>query len=493
MTTADDPVNPAYSPDLRQRGFEHIWARPANAALARRLYISMVVSVVIALVLPPLKTALAQTLVQPSDFAYLGAFRLPDSAERPKTFAWGGNAMTFRPSASGNTPTGELPGSLFIMGHDRMAYGELPDGNQIAELSIPRPVVERKVKALPKARFLQGFHNVADGRFDGLDELPRTGMAYLDVPATGPKIHLSWGQHFQPSTEVPSHAWVSPQLERPGFSGSWHIGRQSGYAVNGYMFVIPKAWADKHAAGRRIATGRYRDGGWSGMGPALFAYQPWERTDGRPSPEGARLSERTLLKYESSRNTSRIERALRGYQHADEWEGGAWISTRSGKSAVLFAGTKSIGAMFWYGFVNPAGPQAPCVAKEFVGQFEVCRLANGNACPARHLKECSGHNGYRGWWSTRFEAQFILYDPADLASVAAEQIEPWKPQPYAQLSLDQHLFLNPAGIEPATLGQGAQRRYRIGAVAFDDQNDRLFVLELFADGDKPVVHVWNVK
>ena len=464
-----------------------------STAFGIRSLMSIAGLLAVALVLAPVKMAQAQTLVQPSDFSYLGAFRLPDSGERPKTFAWGGNAMTFRPAASGKAATGELPGSLFIMGHDRMAYGELPDGNQIAELSIPRPARNKNVNALPKARFLQRFHDVAGGRFSGLDELPRTGMAYLNVPATGPKIHLSWGQHFQPSPDVPSHAWLSPQLNRPDFKGSWHIGRQSGYAVNGYMFVIPKDWADKHVGGRRVATGRFRDGGWSGMGPALFAYQPWQTNNGRPSPPGARLSERTLLKYESSRNTSHIERALQGYQHADEWEGGAWISTRGGKSAVLFAGTKSIGDMFWYGFTNPAGPQAPCVAEEFVGQFEVCRLANGDACPARHLKECRGHNGYRDWWSTRFEAQFILYDPADLAAVAAGQIEPWKPQPYAKLGLDKHLFLNPSGIEPATLGTGVQRRYRIGAAAFDNQNDRLFVLELFADGDKPVVHVWNVR
>ncbi len=400
--------------------------------------------------------------------------------------------MTFRPAGGRQPAAGELAGSLFIMGHDRMAYGELPDGNRVAEIAIPRPVASRNLNALPRARFLQRFHDLAAGRFEGLDELPRTGMAYLDAPATGPRIHLAWGQHLQPETSIPTHAWVSPELSRPAFTGTWFIGRQSDYSVNGYMFEIPKSWADRHVGGRMIATGRYRDGGWSGMGPSLFAYRPWTDQAGTPAAPGARLQEKTLLHYESSRNTERIQRALAGYQHPDEWEGGAWIEARSGKSAVVFAGTKSLGDKYWYGFVNPAGPRHPCVAGDFVGEFPVCRLADGKPCPAEDLQECKGHNGYRGWWSTGFAAQFILYDPAELARVAAGEMKPWEPQPYASLNIDSHLFLNPANIEPETLGTGAQRRYRIGAVAYDRDNSLFYVLELFADEDKPIVHVWRI-
>ncbi len=379
------------------------------------------------------------------------------------------------------------------MGHDRMAYGELPDGNQIAEIAIPRPVVSTSLEALPTARFLQPFADVAAGHFEGLDELPRVGMAYIDAPETGPKIHLAWGQHFQPETAAPTHAWIDPDLSRPGFQGTWFVGQQSDYSTNGYMFAIPKSWADQHVDGRVIATGRYRDGGWSGMGPSLFAYRPWTNAAGTPAPPGTRLPGIALLLYQSSRDTDRIEGALDGYQHPDEWEGGAWITTSSGKSAVLFAGTKSVGAKYWYGFVNPAGPEQVCVAGDFVGQFDVCRMADGKPCPAGELTECQGHNGYRGWWSSGFAAQFILYDPADLEKVATERMEPWEPQPYASLTIDRHLFLNPAEIEPETLGIGVQRRYRIGAVAYDRGNDLLYVLELFADQDKPVVHVWEVE
>jgi hypothetical protein len=432
-------------------------------------------------------------LVGPADLVYRGAFRLPDDGERPLTFAYGGNAMTFNPNGDPSGPNDGFPGALFITGHDRMAYGELPDGSQVAEVNIPIPLVAGDPADLPQAAFIQGFHDVAAGLFTEMEELPRIGIAYLDTPATGPKIHLAWGQHFEPDPPVATHAWFDPNLAAPDVQGTWFIGSRSFYSVNGYLFAIPTAWADEYAQGRYLATGRFRDGGWSGMGPALFAYRPWIDAAGTPAPSGTHLPETVLLLYESSEYNPDIERCLEGYQHPDEWEGGAWITTSTGKTAVLFAGTKGTGAKYWYGFVNPAGPEYPCVEEELVGQFTLCRLADGGPCPAQDLTECAGHNDYRGWWSSRFDAQFILYDPADLARVAAGAMEPWEPQPYASLDIDDDLFLNPAGVEPEMLGTGVQRRSRIGAVAYDRANGLLYVLELFADEAKPVVHVWSAE
>jgi len=67
------------------------------------------------------------------------------------------------------------------------------------------------------------------------------------------------------------------------------------------------------------------------------------------------------------------------------------------------------------------------------------------------------------------------------------------PQPYASLDLDEHLYLNPPEWDVTMLGWGDQRRNRIGAAAFDRADGRLYVLELYADGGKPVVHVWQVE
>ncbi|MBI4671495.1 MAG: hypothetical protein HY741_07495, partial [Chloroflexi bacterium] len=164
--------------------------------------------------------------IQPGDLQYLGAFRLPDDAARPRTFEYGGNAMTFNPDGDPGGANDGFPGSLFVTGHERMAYGELPDGNQVAEINIPAPLNSRDVSALNQSAFLQNFQNVAQGFFVGLDEIPRVGMAYLNTSATGPKIHLAWGQHLQPDPPVASHAWFDPNLAAPNLRGTWFIGNQ---------------------------------------------------------------------------------------------------------------------------------------------------------------------------------------------------------------------------------------------------------------------------
>lgn len=431
--------------------------------------------------LPPLST----DVVNPADIEYIGAFRLPGGDEPPQTFAYGGNAMTFNPDNN----------SLFITGHDRVAYDGVPDGDQVAEVAIPAPVFSKNLEELNTAEFIQDFANVTEGRFTELEEIPKIGLQYLNRPETGPKIHIAWGQHLQPQ-DVASHGWFDPTLSASGFQGTWFIGNQDLYSVNGYMFEIPAEWADAYTGGRVLATGRMRDGGQGGMGPTLFAYRPWN-SDGSPPPAGTRLEEIPLLLYENAYNTEEIVRAMNDYQHPDSWEGGAWITTVSGKSAVLFAGTKSNGEKYWYGYIHPDGSQFACVDDE-VTDFPTCRMADGSNCPQVDFSGCCDAEAgtcvsNRGWWTTRFDAEFILYDPADFAKVAAGELEPWEPQPYAIIDVDAYLLLNPPEWDLVEVGWGDQRRNRIGDVAFDRVNGLLYVLELYADGAKPVVHVWKIR
>lgn len=443
---------------------------------------------------PPPSSAQEQTtLVQPDDFVYQGAFRLPAGGMRPETFEYGGNAMTFYPNGDPSGGSDGFPGSLFITGHDRLAYGELPDGSRFAEVSIPAPVQSQNLEALNRAVYLQPLTDVAAGYFVGLDEIPRIGLQYLDTPATGPLLHVAWGQHFQPDTPAPSHAWFNLDLANPNVQGSWFVSNQYPYSVNGYMFDIPLEWADTYVNGRYLATGRYRDGGWSGMGPALFAYRPWVDDQGTPAPDGALLDSVMLLHYVDSNTTDEITGSMIGYQHPDEWEGGAWLTTSEGRAAVLFVGTKGTGEKYWYGWVNPRGAEFPCVETAFVGQFDVCRLADGTPCPQEDLQGCDGHNDYRGWWSSQYIARFIMYNPDDLAKVAMGELSPEQPQPYAHFDIDDVLFLNPDNIEPEMLGTDVQRRGRIGDAAYDRANQLLYVLELFADGAQPVIHVWRLQ
>lgn len=428
-------------------------------------------------------------LIQPDDLQYLGAFRLPDGQDRPFTFEYGGNAMTLIPRQSTN---GDLPGGLVITGHDRLAYGEMTNGSQVAEVSIPQPMNSEDVYALPMAEILQPFEDVAEGHFAGLDELPRIGLTYLDHSETGPLIHIAWGAHFQEDEAFrPSHGWFNTDFSNPDFQGEWYLEGVDLYSANGYLFTIPQEWANQYANGMQLGAGRYRDGGWSGMGPNLYAYQPWN-ADGSAPPDESEIPALALLAYENSETAVNFDRALTGYSHADEWEGAAWLRTPSGKMAVIFTGTKAIGEKTWYGWRNPQGAEFPCIEAELRDQFTTCYLSDGSPCPQEDLAGCSGHNDFRGWWSSAFEGQILFYNPDDLAMVAAGEAESWQPQPYAVMSLEPYLFHNPDGTEVEMLGDGIQAIHRIGAATFDAANGLLYILELFAEGAKPVVHVWQV-
>jgi hypothetical protein len=364
---------------------------------------------------------------------------------------YGGNAMTYYPDGDPNGPTDGFPGSLFGTGHDAE--------QQVSEVTIPVPVVSpgKSLNDLSTAGTLQGFRNIRAPLQIGPLELPRAGLTYLPKQGsqTTGKLHFCWGQHFQEEQAV-SHGWCELDLSNPKTAGGWYIGQQSNYSINDYLFAIPPAWAAANTPGKLLATGRFRDGGWSGQGPALFAYGPWN--EGNPPPPNTRLHEVTLLLYTSTLNPEAEQHRMTGYHHADEWSGGAWL-TAGDKSVVIFVGTKGTGDC-WYGFANgvrwPDNPPYPPIPPP--------------------------PNDDRGWWSTGFKGQFIFYNPDDLAAVAKGTRKLYDPQPYASLDVDKYLFSIRSG----------QQKHHLGDACFDRANRLLYVFELMADGEKPLVHVWRV-
>jgi hypothetical protein len=428
------------------------------------------------------------SLVQPSDLVYLGAFRLPDMAPgTPATMTWeySGQALTYRPDGDPGGAGDGYPGSLFGSGHDVTNY--------VSEISIPAPITSSNLGDLAYATTIQGFSDVRGGLFDGLEEMPRVGMQYLPMQTgqASAKLYLAWGAHHHDegsSSHTPSHAWCDVTLSAPHTQGAWWVGDDSIerlYRSNGYIFEIPELWANDNLSGARLATGRYRDGGWSGMGPNIFAYGPW--LDGNPPVSGTILTAHTLLAYSVSGGDYKLDH----YQDSDEWEGGAWLQAGE-RSAIVFVGTKG-GGHWWYGYSSPAGDGAPCPHIPEPGEGQVrCYNPDGTDC-APELLDCEGYAlDSKGWWSSRFDAQMMFYDPADFVDVLNGTMGPHEPQPYATLDIDEHLFLDWPAETDIDCGTQDQRKCRIGEVAYDRQRGFLYVLERFADGAKPVVHVWRV-
>jgi len=388
-----------------------------------------------------------QKLVKPGDLEYRGAFRLPDGPDEIG-WTWCGESMTYYPKGDQRTEVDGYPGSLFGAGHNWNQH--------ISEISIPGPVISKtkNVKDLPTAQTLQKFSNIKGGLFKEIEQ-PRTGLAYL--PKQGDqktdKLYFCWAPHLDEGSKQPAHGMCELDLSNPKSTGLWAIGREDNYVTTDYIFDIPQKWAEKHAQGMMLATGRFRDGGQSSFGPSLFAYAPWQ--SGNPPAKGSSVKAVTLLKY--TKITDEKHHKIKDYHHSDHWAGGVWM-TAGKKAAVAFIGTKGTGKC-WYGFANGVvwphdGPFPPVPAAP---------------------------NDQRGWWSTEFVGQIVFYNPDDLAAVAAGKVKPHEPQPYAKLDIDKYLFADKT-----------RKQSLVGASAFDRTNGLLYVFEPLADEDKSIVHVWKV-
>ena len=401
-------------------------------------------------------------VIHPEDLVYQGAFRLPDEAGE-SGWDYSGTAMAFYPDGDPGGPQDGFPGSLFASGSD-VTF-------DVAEISIPQPVNSRNLGDLPTAGVLQPFQDISAGTIDpGAYELPRLGLEYLAPQGnqTSGKLYFSVGQHFQEFE--PSHGCREVDLSNSNIAGLWVFDGYCNYTTNDYIFEIPKAWADQFTPGQYLATGRAREGPWSGNGPALFAFGPWN--DGSPPNSGAALSSISpLLLYgiqqpDSPEIVTDQTMSIDNRFNCDHWLGGSWL-TAGENAAVIFAGTKAIHRC-WYGFANGVEWPYDC--------------AETNSCP--EVPEWP--NDDRGFWADDYIAQIIFFDPADLAAVVSGTIETWDPQPYAALDITEFMY-NPE-IVPADY-----KRDILGAAAFDRANGLLYIAERLADGYKSVIHVWQVQ
>jgi len=398
-------------------------------------------------------TVVASDLLQPGDITYLGAFRLPEPSGGS---GWGysGYGATFYPNGDPSSNDNH-PGSIFAIGHEYQ--------QQISEISIPEPINSKTLENLNTAATLQPFADIRGGLFGEL-EIPRADIVYYYN-----KLYFAWGQHFEFQFS-PTHGRSSLDLSNPQTEGLWSVDSIANYAVNDYLFEIPASWVAANTPGKPLATGRFRDGLWSGRGPALFAISP--------NPSNRILDTTTLLLYgtqepENVEITSDESMNINSFSETDEWSGGEWL-TSGNKAAMVLVGTKGIGKT-WYGFANGV-----------VWPVDYCDEGEDPA-----VEDCPPVPDWpydqRGWWSEDIQAQMIFYNPDDLAAVARREINSWKPQPYAALNLDSYL------IDPG-FDYERGKRYLLGAPAFDRENGFLYLFERMADGqdELSVVHVLSV-
>lgn len=380
--------------------------------------------------------------LDPNSIRYLGAFRLPPDGEgEERSFAYSGEALAY----CGTGDNGK--GSLYLTGHNWHT--------RVAEISIPAPSFSRDSEALPQAMLLQPFSSIRGTLFDrwGL-EIPRVGLQVM-----GDRLFFCWGEHFEEPTGWGTHGVRSLDLSRPPSGTVCRINdNERVYATNDYLFEIPSRWADRYLPGYDLATGRFRDGGWSGMGPALFALR---NADIINAGMDESVSAVPLILYDDSYSGDDGAK-MTGYAHADSWSGGAWVDTPAG-SAVLFAGTHGVGRT-WYGFAN--GVEYPLGGNENEVYPEV---------PAPPYEQ-------RGWWNDDFRPVLMFYSPMDLAAAATGELPVNQVQPCALLDLSSFMLHEKRDTDMQLLGD----------MTYDSTRGLMYLQELFADGDRPVIHVFRI-
>ncbi len=375
-----------------------------------------------------------------TDITYLGAFRLPSEYSNNHKWEYGGYALAFRPDGDPGGDKDGFPGSLY-------SAGKMKDSSQIkcvSEFSIPAPIKSNNVAELPIAKTIQPFGDITQGFFDQVlsgQQLNRLrGLVYLDAQPgqSRGKLYWSiWSAYNTAGVNLPSQGYSDSSISNPNAQGVWRLQGYHSKSVSGYLFEIPKDWADNYLGGMYIGTGVSRDGGAFSRGPTLFAIAPYRYTNTNPPPN-SELPTVPLIYYNSDHDN------YPNYVPVDKWWGGAWL-TASSKEAVIFVGLK-------------------CLGSSCYGTGDDC----GDSC-----------SSYKGYHCFPREPEMVFYDVTDLEQVATGAKQPWEPQPY--YILDLRTLIPQYGT--CTLTQG---------VAYDREHNLLYLIQYQGDGAKPLVHVLKI-
>lgn len=401
---------------------------------------------------PIVNSPLSRSRMTQNDLTYIGAFRLPKEKNGASRFGYGGGALAFNPHGDPNAAADGFPGSLYIVGHE--------NDQMVAEVNIPAPVDQRNkaLSNLNTASFLQPFADITGGlgrTFDAGNGYRVDGLAYLDAQGaqTSPKIYWTARTYYNVDTSDDlSHGYSETNIANPKAKGLWRLGNYTGMMTGGYIFPVPKYFADAYLGGKRLISGLFTQQGVSAtsQGPAMFAYAPWLENSASTGPaNGAKLTTQALLYYPYTTIFNKGGDPIGNFpdhQVPDHWEAATWVDTPQ-KHAILVVGRRSMGDTYY-----------------------------GDA----RRDDCDIYKGYHG---EPYEPRILFYDPADLALAAEGKKDPTKILPYLEWNPSQ--FFTPTCSWDLT-----------GAV-YDETQQILYIMHSFADSDggeaTPLLYVFKVK
>jgi hypothetical protein len=390
---------------------------------------------------PPVLTSMP--LVQARDLAYQGSFRVPFLGYTTSSFEYGGSALAFNPARD----------SLFIVGHDWY--------QQVAEIAVPPVIVaSTDVGALATATLLQPLTDATEGRLPAVNPGDPNPQKIGGLLPWAGRLYISAFSYYDGgATQVRSHFTSGTDLSVAGdVTGPWQVGttvgapvaHKSAGFVSGPMAVIPPEW--QSALGGTVLTGQCCIAVVSrtSWGPAAFAIDPTQLGVAVPLPAKA------LVAYPA------------------EFPLAQWGSTNS-----IYNGTTNIN-----GIVFPTGTRSVL----FFGEMGTGSWCYGSGTTNKALDGSLTSDGVtrycydplsqdKGTHAYPYGYQVWAYDANDLARAAAGQIAPWDVRPY--------------GVWPLPLPYGAAGFAHPLAAAYDPATGRIFLSQMYGDGNLPIIHVFK--
>lgn len=395
---------------------------------------------------PPVKT-----LLTAKNFHYLGCFLEPVEVGG---YTWGG--LTLRKRADGTK-------TFFVFGNRAQPPGVPLD--PVLEISLPISLGADPENA-PRASLVKdwGFELYTDHRRLQVETKPKQINSESLLWAND-RLYVSFGHYYAvQATSYP--CLMFSELSDAGAKsfGPWFTTIHS-QLTRDYMVSIPEWFAKAYTNGKSLGMGSGQRSGAAAcsFGPCLVAVAWPERT----TTNMTKLAATPLVQYPMQHRCPR---------DADYLPRGEFMALPPRNGTGLWTSHDLVDACSWIDLPERHGVL-------FFG-----RLAQGNIWygddpdPKTGIDDPASNS--RGEHAERYARRWWIYDPADLAKVASENMESWAIRPVE--------CFDPGQMAPNVNGDCT-------GAAFDASTSTLYVCypqtekpDFPGAGRRPVVHAWRV-
>jgi hypothetical protein len=327
---------------------------------------------------------LALPLLQLSDFAYQGAFRLPADDFGVSSLNYSQGPLTY--NAAGHT--------IFIVGH---TYQQA-----IAEFAVPDLGNGDVIADLPMAAApVQAFAPVIDRVAENPQAMDRIGGLALIAGPSGDELLVNVYEYYDaPADDTHTTLVLRDAADLAGAQVDGFYALQGAAHASGWISPVPAAW--QPLLGQAYITGNSSGEpiiGRLSVGPSAFAFNPLDIV-GSASIPGAVTAIRLM------------DFSLDNPLHTD-------LANDSGANDLWTHLSRAV-----YGFIVPGTRTYATLGHSGGHASGVCYKCT----PSGADQDCGG---YCARDVDDYATYYWLWDVADLAAVRNGDMEPWELRPYA--------------------------------------------------------------